>query len=167
MCKQDFCAKTQFSGQLCIDFLREASTGQLYAIECNPRTSTCIMQFRGVSSALAAVLTDPIGQTGPVVVPGDTKEVYWFFHEAWASLVDVCRNILCHRRRSWDAGVVRAWLERLQHGMEALFDCDDPLPFLAMHYEQIPSLLLRLLCSGRRWVGVDLCIGKVVEAEGD
>lgn len=31
--------------QLCFDFIESSADGQLYSIECNPRTSTVITQF--------------------------------------------------------------------------------------------------------------------------
>lgn len=31
--------------QLCFDFIESAADGQLYCIECNPRTSTIITEF--------------------------------------------------------------------------------------------------------------------------
>lgn len=69
--------------------------------------------------------------------------------------------------RWWDVNAWRGWWELVQRGREALFDCGDPLPWLAMVYEQVPCLLWRLLINGRRWATVDLCIGKVVEVQGD
>ena len=40
-----FCAKTGVSGQLCFDFMRDSSDGRMYAFECNPRTSTILLNF--------------------------------------------------------------------------------------------------------------------------
>ena len=40
-----FCAKTGASGQLCFDFMRDGSDGRMYAFECNPRTSTILLNF--------------------------------------------------------------------------------------------------------------------------
>lgn len=55
----------------------------------------------------------------------------------------------------------------MQHGKEALFSTADPLPWLAMPYLQIAGLLWGTFWSGRQWVSVDWCIGKVVEIGGD
>jgi hypothetical protein len=52
-------------------------------------------------------------------------------------------------------------------GKDALFDWDDPLPFLLVPHLQIPALLLANLFAGRDWVRIDFNIGKLVEAAGD
>jgi len=44
---------------------------------------------------------------------------------------------------------------------------DDPLPFLAMYLLQIPSLLFLELLSGKPWLKIDFCIGKIVKEGGD
>ena len=55
----------------------------------------------------------------------------------------------------------------IRRGTDAVFDRDDPLPFLLLHHLQIPSLLLRNLVTGRPWIRVDVNIGKLVEPAGD
>ncbi len=42
---KDFCTKTGASGQLCFDFMRDSNDGRMYAFECNPRTSTILLNF--------------------------------------------------------------------------------------------------------------------------
>ena len=42
---KEFCKKTGASGQLCFDFMRDSSDGRMYAFECNPRTSTILLNF--------------------------------------------------------------------------------------------------------------------------
>ncbi len=42
---RDFCKKTKASGQLCFDFMKDETDGQLYAFECNPRCSTILLNF--------------------------------------------------------------------------------------------------------------------------
>ena len=64
-------------------------------------------------------------------------------------------------------GDVGQFLETLTRGVDATFDPADPLPFLGLHYMQVPVLLLRNIWSGRPWKKIDLCIGKVVELGGD
>jgi hypothetical protein len=55
----------------------------------------------------------------------------------------------------------------LRAGTDAVFDRDDPLPFLLLHHLQIPSLLLGNLVAGKPWIRVDVNIGKLVEPAGD
>lgn len=42
---EEFCAKTKASGQLCFDFMLNQADGHLYAFECNPRTSTVLLEY--------------------------------------------------------------------------------------------------------------------------
>lgn len=42
---KEFCDKTGASGQLCFDFMRDSNDGRMYAFECNPRTSTILLNF--------------------------------------------------------------------------------------------------------------------------
>ena len=51
-------------------------------------------------------------------------------------------------------------------GTDAIFDWDDPLPFLMVHHLQIPWLLLRNLRRRPDWIRIDFNIGKLVEPAG-
>ena len=42
---EQFCAKTKATGQLCFDFMLNDADGRLYAFECNPRTSTVLLEY--------------------------------------------------------------------------------------------------------------------------
>ena len=42
---EQFCAKTKATGQLCFDFMLNKADGLLYAFECNPRTSTVLLEY--------------------------------------------------------------------------------------------------------------------------
>lgn len=53
------------------------------------------------------------------------------------------------------------------NGADAVADDRDPAPFFALHFLQIPVQLARLLVSGKPWIRIDLCSGKVVELGGD
>ena len=50
---------------------------------------------------------------------------------------------------------------------DAYYDVDDVLPFLALYYLHIPTLLVRNIKRGNRWAKIDLCIGKLTEVNGD
>ena len=50
---------------------------------------------------------------------------------------------------------------------DAYFDPYDVLPFLALHYVHIPTLLARQIRKGNRWAKIDMCIGKLTEENGD
>lgn len=55
----------------------------------------------------------------------------------------------------------------LLEGRDAVFDPEDPLPFLALHFLQEVLNLLRIVWLGTPWLKLDLCSGKVVELGGD
>ena len=40
-----FCEATGVSGQLCFDFMLDSTDGRMYPFECNPRTSTILLNF--------------------------------------------------------------------------------------------------------------------------
>ncbi|MEG3845297.1 ATP-grasp enzyme, partial [Microcoleus sp. herbarium14] len=49
----------------------------------------------------------------------------------------------------------------------AIFEWDDPLPFLMVHHWQIPLLLWGNLQNPNEWIRIDFNIGKLVEIGGD
>lgn len=148
---QRFCKETGCSGQLCFDYMRNSSDGQLYSIECNPRTSTVITEFHD-HPGLAQAFTDPESVQSVIKPLKNSPPVYWFWNEIATLLT---------------TGDFRTWWETVTQGVDATFDPSDPMPFLGLHYMQVPVLLVRNIWTGRPWKKIDLCIGKVVELGGD
>jgi hypothetical protein len=62
---------------------------------------------------------------------------------------------------------LRKMVKTIRRGRDAIYDVEDPLPFLALHYLQETVNLLRIVWLGTPWLKLDLCSGKVVEAGGD
>jgi hypothetical protein len=144
-----FVGALELTGQLSFDFIR-GEDGRYYAIECNPRTHSAITMFYDHPGLAAAYLDDDAEEVRPL--PG-SRPTYWLYNEAWKALR--------HPRR---AGEV--W-RTIRAGKEAVFDWDDPLPFLMLHGVQIPALLVDNLRRGGSWVKIDFNIGKLVEPGGD
>ncbi len=137
------------TGQVSFDFI-EAEEGRLYAIECNPRTHSAITMLYNHPGVAAAYLDDD----GPSVTPlPGSRPTYWIYQEVWRLLTQP-RHAL---RR----------LAIIARGKDAIFDWDDPLPFLMVHHVQIPWLLLQNLVHGKEWLKIDFNIGKLVEPGGD
>jgi hypothetical protein len=137
------------TGQLSFDFI-EAVDGQVYAIECNPRTHSAITMFYDHPGLATAYLEDD----APTVEPLPTsRSTYWLYHELWRAL------------RSPTSLPER--LRVVAGGKDAIFDWADPLPFLMVHHLQIPWLLADNLRRGAGWVRIDFNIGKLVEPAGD
>lgn len=139
------------TGQVSFDLLHEPG-GRLLAIECNPRTHSAITTLHDHPGLAAAYVDGPEGRS-PVVPLPDSRPTYFAYHEAWrllrhpASAPDVLRTIL--------------------RGKDAVFDWQDPLPFLLLHHLQVPVLLGQALLRGKNWIRVDFNIGKLVEPAGD
>jgi hypothetical protein len=144
-----FVGALELSGQVSFDFI-ETPDGQLEAIECNPRTHSAITMFHDHPDLARAYLDDDVDVIRPL--PG-SRPTYWLYHELWRAVT----------APSTALGRLRVIVD----GKDALFDWDDPLPFLLVPHLQIPALLLANLFAGRDWVRIDFNIGKLVEAAGD
>ncbi|MCW2817489.1 MAG: putative ATP-dependent carboligase, ATP-grasp superfamily, partial [Marmoricola sp.] len=148
-----FVEGTSFTGQVSLDFIEEPG-GEVFAIECNPRTHSAITMLHDHPGLAAAYLQDepPTGQTWPVVPTAASRPTYWTYHEVWRLLVEPGR---------------RARLRTILRGTDAILERSDPLPFFMEHHVQVPWLLLRTLRRRTAWIRVDFNIGKLVEAGGD
>ena len=137
------------TGQVSFDVIVGAD-GAVRAIECNPRTHSAITLFAGHPDLAAAYLGDVEGPVTPL--PG-SRPTYWLYHELWRLLSE--------------PATARERLSIIAGGRDAIFDVQDPLPFLLAHHLHIPALLLRHLLDGTDWTRVDFNIGKLVEPGGD
>ncbi len=137
------------TGQVSFDFIR-TDAGELFAIECNPRTHSAITLFHDHPDLAAAYLDADGPQIRPL--PG-ARPTYWLYWELWRA-VRYPRTALTR-------------LRTIRQGTDAIFDPRDPLPFVLVHHLQIPRLLLGNLVRRKPWVRIDVNIGKLVEPAGD
>ena len=145
---EKFVAASGLTGQASFDFI-EGADGHAYAIECNPRTHSAITMFYDHPQVAAAYLDEG----HPVIIPKPgARPTYWIYHELWRLLTQPGR-----------AGR----LATILRGTDAIFAWWDPVPFLAVHHLQIPSLLVANLRARRGWSRIDFNIGKLVEPGGD
>jgi predicted ATP-grasp superfamily ATP-dependent carboligase len=143
------------TGQVSFDFMQAQDDGQLYAIECNPRTHSAITMFYNHPDVAQAYLDqNPLPKTAQPLVSG--RPTYWTYHEVWRLLTHLMSPKIVGQR-----------LQVLAKGKDAIFEWDDPLPFLMVHHWQIPLLLLGSLARGSEWIRIDFNIGKLVELGGD
>ncbi|MBE9012465.1 ATP-grasp domain-containing protein [Pseudanabaenaceae cyanobacterium LEGE 13415] len=145
-----FVEALNLSGQISFDFI-ESSSGEVYAIECNPRTHSAITMFYNHPEVANAYLGEPI-TVEPIQPLSTSKPTYWLYHEVWRFLTG-------------DRSLYR--LNTILTGKDAILQTSDPLPFLMVHHWQIPLLLLKNLRQLKGWVRIDFNIGKLVEPGGD
>lgn len=81
----DFVAHHSLSGVMCFDFIVDEHTGVPYAIECNPRMSSNIVNFHDSPTAGRAFLEpDKLAAEGHTEVPLPTAgETCWTAVDAW------------------------------------------------------------------------------------
>ena len=144
-----FAEKLGRTGQLSFDFI-ESDDGSVYAIECNPRTHSAITMFYnhpGVADAYLGAL--PLAETLEPLP--DSKPTYWLYHELWR----------LNEIRSFKQ--LQTWVKNILRGKEAIFEFNDPLPFLMVHHWQIPLLILDNLRRLKGWIRIDFNIGELIE----
>jgi predicted ATP-grasp superfamily ATP-dependent carboligase len=140
------------TGQVSFDFM-ETAAGQIYAIECNPRTHSAITMFYNHPGVAEAYLEPETTMIQPLP---SSRPSYWLYHEIWRIVTHLNAPAFVWQR-----------LKIIAQGKDAIFDWADPLPFLLVHHLQIPALLLQNLRQGKGWVRIDFNIGKLVERGGD
>lgn len=143
------------TGQASFDFIEADDDGQIYAIECNPRTHSAITMYYDHPDLAQAYLGGPISNAPLAPLPA-SKPTYWLYHELW--------RLVC---AAGSLSAMRAVILTIAQGKDAVFDWRDPLPFLMLHHWQVPLLLLCDLREQRGWVRMDFNIGKLVQAGGD
>ncbi|MEH2115026.1 ATP-grasp enzyme [Nostoc sp.] len=144
-----FVKELQLTGQISFDFI-QAEDGTVYAIECNARTHSAITMYYNHPGLAAAYLSkEPPAE--PLQPLSNSKPIYWLYHELWR--LNEIRSLK----------QLQKWFKNIWQGKDAIFEVNDPLPFLMVHHWYIPLLLLDSLRSLRTWVRIDFCIGKLIQ----
>ncbi len=152
---QKFVREINLTGQISFDFI-QAPDGQVYPLECNPRIHSAITMFYNHPGVADAYLKDAETADEPAISPLENSQpTYWLYHEIWR-FTGV---------NSW--GKLKTWWQTVNQGTDAIFQVNDPLPFLMVHHWQIPLLLLKNLSQLKGWIRIDFNIGKLVESGGD
>lgn len=150
-----FVSGLHLTGQVSFDFIQAADDGQIYAIECNPRTHSAITMFYNQPQVAQAYLQlEPLAT--PVQPLASSRPTYWIYHEIWRLVTQL--GSFSQTRQRW---------QTIFQGKDAIFAWDDPFPFLMVHHWQIPLLLLANLRHPKPWIRIDFNIGKLVELGGD
>ncbi len=152
---EKFVKELNLTGQISFDFI-QTQDGTVYPIECNPRTHSAITMFYNHPGLADAYLKDSVNENETPIVPlPDSKPTYWLYHEIWR-LTEV-----------GSFSDLQAWLQKIVQGTDAIFQVNDPLPFLTVPHWQITLLLLENLRKLKGWIRIDFNIGKLVELGGD
>jgi len=156
----DFCEYHKLSGVMCFDFIMDEQTGVPYAIECNPRMSSNITNFYDSATVgRAFVDREKCAASGCVEVPTSTAgETNWTVVDLYFALAKPGLTLSQRVHEIFSIFVSKK---------DAYFDAFDVLPFLALHFVHIPTLLARNVYRGNRWAKIDMCIGKLTEENGD
>jgi hypothetical protein len=85
-----------------------------------------------------------------------SRPTYWIYHEIW--------RLVTHL---WSPKQVYERLQIIAQGKDAIFEWDDPLPFLMVHHWHIPLLLWGDLQKTNEWIRIDFNIGELVEIGGE
>ncbi len=150
-----FAGSLKLTGQVSLDFMQADDDGQIYAIECNPRTHSAITMFYNHPDVAQAYL-QPEAMPQTVQPLAFSRPTYWIYHEIWWLITHLYSPQLTWQR-----------LKIIATGKDAIFDWDDPLPFLMVHHWHIPLLLFGNLRNPKEWIRIDFNIGKLVEVGGD
>ncbi|HEY9694476.1 MAG TPA: ATP-grasp domain-containing protein [Oculatellaceae cyanobacterium] len=148
-----FVKELKLTGQASFDFI-QGDDGNIYAIECNPRTHSAITMFYnhpGVADAYLGKEQLP----EPLQPLANSKPTYWTYHEIWR--LTGIRSLK----------QLQNWIRTIVRGKDAILEINDPLPFLMVHHWQIPLLIFDNLRRLQGWVKIDFNIGKIVQLGGD
>jgi predicted ATP-grasp superfamily ATP-dependent carboligase len=139
---RQFAKSLNLTGQVSFDFIEAADDGEIYAIECNPRTHTAITMFYNHPDVAKAYLEpDPLPQT--VQPLASSRPTYWIYQEIW--------RLVTHL---WSPKLVYERLKIIAQGKDAIFEWDDPLPFFMVHHWHIPLLLWGNLRQPKEWIKI-------------
>ncbi|CAF0925761.1 unnamed protein product [Adineta steineri] len=140
---REFCSRVNATGQVSFDFIESNEDGRPYAIECNPRTHTAILNFYNHSRVAEAYLDKEPLSNGPIQPRSDAREIYWLYYELWN---------LCRVKSIEDLLLI---LKRLLHGKEGIWSIDDPLPFFFQYTIHLPYVLMYSLYEQKPFNFID------------
>jgi hypothetical protein len=112
---EQFVHREQFTGQIAFDFI-ETESNELFAIECNPRTTNGVLLFRNHPDIISAF----IDHAQPCLKPPDEQSVM--------ISLGMLLFVLPSQVKSWPA--LRRWLEVFSTSRGVVFNYQDPLPAL-------------------------------------
>lgn len=151
---REFCSKMKISGGICFDFIQDHHTKTIYCIECNPRLHSAITSFHydpKLAVTIQAVLEPENVQDEkvvfPVKPPDQSPHVYWLYQEVF--------KLFTGRQG------IGEFVSTVLHGKEAVYDNDDPLPFLILNTIHMMFQLKKKIVANVHWSFVNPCLGRL------
>ena len=145
-----FCDATKITGLICFDFIEDEMSGEVFCIECNPRLHSCVVSYNmnnGLAESIKAAIEEEALLDKPISPPKDSRHVYFAYNE-------IAKLALGQQSLAETMKVFAS-------GRDALWDNDDPLPFLLMNIFQMPMMLSYAILNGRRWNITNYCLGQL------
>jgi len=146
-----FILAKNLSGMLSFEVIVDKYTNEVFGVDCKPSLHPSVMKFNHKSQMmeLEKILRTALsnGQStasyGKVTLkPG--KEIFSFYQEI--------KNFAFRNKGLFEI------LETFRNGQDAVWSADDPIPFFALHYLQIPILFVQSIFNGQIWNTVDFCL---------
>jgi len=147
---QKFAEKMNLTGQLAFDFM-EDEQGEIWPIECNPRTHTAITLFHDsdtFAQSYVPIKGDEKEKIWPVTPKAgmEQRPVYWIGHELFSLL------------RTKD---IKTFVERLLYERDGTFSVSDPLPHFLLYHFHWPIIFLNSLLTGKKWSRINVSTSRV------
>ncbi len=88
------------------------------------------------------------GEMKNTILRPNKKEVYFCMDELWTIISNIANFDLVMER-----------IRKIIWNGEAVFQLQDPLPFIMLNFVQIPYFMLQCMVKGKAWNRVDFCEG--------
>ena len=147
---EGFCKAKKITGCICLDFLEDDDSGEVYCIECNPRLHSCVVSYQmkpNLEAAIRGAMEDQFQLPTPSELPASSEHVYWLYNE-------IAKLGLFQQG-------IGEFIYTLMNGRDAVFEASDPWPFFMLNHYQMPVMLLKAFMSGKRWTITNYCLGQL------
>lgn len=163
----------ELTGQLSFDFIIRESDGELYPIECNPRTHTAVVLFKRDMKRLAdcylSLLATDATKDSQLVADVYTPDTtfaggsYWIGHDIVSLLLLPFLHITSD---FW--GFFSALWEFIEHLLcwkDATFEFWDPAPLWYLYHVYWPCMFALSLIKGRKWSKINVSTTRIFECK--
>ena len=147
---EGFCKAKKITGCICLDFLEDDDSGEVYCIECNPRLHSCVVSYQmkpNLEAAIRGAMEDQFQLPTPSELSASSEHVYWLYNE-------IAKLGLFQQG-------IGEFIYTLMNGRDAVFEASDPWPFFILNHYQMPVMLLKAFMTAKRWTITNYCLGQL------